>query len=252
MTANVKLALTVLGFLVCLILLGILADAPEPQPQKQPQTTERAAPKETEDTKLQTPPEVKEYSISVNPKVVAGTQVAAEISTNIPGSIEVMASLSLAGQSPEDTFIGATQRVTLADGTGQVNFDASKLPHGSYNFKASFYPRWGFKGEQARATGIQDSIEASSRVELTGSGESSENVVLRENGQKWVMENIHAGVPWDSALWREKFGDHQEITIDRYNPRVIKAYYFDSIDTTVFINVLKNEVTVWRLGKARH
>ena len=45
MTANVKLALTVLGFLVCLILLGILADVlPEPQSQQQPQTTERAAP----------------------------------------------------------------------------------------------------------------------------------------------------------------------------------------------------------------
>ena len=71
-----------------------------------------------------------EYSISVNPRVVAGTQVAADISTNIPGSIEVMASLSLAGQSPKDTFIGATQRVTLADGTGQVNFDAIETKTG--------------------------------------------------------------------------------------------------------------------------
>ena len=195
MAANVKLALTVLGFLVCLILLGILADAPEPQPENQPGTTERAAPKETEDTKLQTPPEVEEYSISVKPEVVAGTQVAADISTNIPGSIEVMASLSLAGQSPKDLFIGATQRVTLADGTGQVNFDASKLPHGRYNFEASFYPQWGFKDEQSRATGIQDSIEASSPVELTGSGESSETVALRKNGQSWVMENIYMGVP---------------------------------------------------------
>ena len=44
----------------------------------------------------------------------------------------------------------------------------------------------------------------------------------------------------------------EEIAIDRYNPKVIKAYYFSSNDITIFVNILSGEVSHWRLGQASH
>ena len=40
--------------------------------------------------------------------------------------------------------------------------------------------------------------------------------------------------------------------VTRYNPDIIKGHYFPDIDVTVFVNTLKGEVSVWRLGRASY
>ena len=38
----------------------------------------------------------------------------------------------------------------------------------------------------------------------------------------------------------------------RYNPGIIKGHYYPAIDMTVFVNTLKDEVSVCRIGRASH
>ena len=66
------------------------------------------------------------------------------------------------------------------------------------------------------------------------------------------MLNVEVGERWDPAFWEGKFGSMKELTIDRYNPNIIKAYYFESIDMTLIVNVLKGQIHTWRIGKAHH
>ena len=115
-----------------------------------------------------------QYEISVEATLDAATNnVEAQITTSIPGSIEVIAELSLAGQAPDELWIGIDKRVILQDGRGSVTLDGSELPSGDYDVEVSFYPRSGFKDDISRATGIEQPIHSRTAVSIVGSGESA-------------------------------------------------------------------------------
>lgn len=242
--------------LLLAVALGLAAGACGEAPARVEEAPELPGVPEDETARQEeTPPEVPavppgSYTLSVESASLEGDRLQATLATNIPGTIEVMASVNLAGQKPDDPWVGKSERVTLREGSGAVAFDTSDLPSGQYEVEASFYPRWGLKDDISRRAGATEELEATRPITIRGSGKSAAAEVRKKSGQKWVMENIIMGTPWDAADWRRRFGEAQQLTVDLYNPEIIKAYYFPSIDTTVFVNVLKGEVSHWRLGRA--
>lgn len=192
------------------------------------------------------------YKISAEPAVLPSGSVHVAIKTNIPGEIEVMANLSLHGQKDEEVWIGKDEKVRISKGSGEVTFATDDLPKGQYDVEVDFYPRWGFKDAPSRATGITKNLITISSVSLTGNGTSSADTQFKKNNQKWVMEHVATGDPWHPSDWTNKFGDYRELSVDRFNPKIIKAYYFPRIDMTVIVNTLKGEISTWRLGEAHH
>jgi hypothetical protein len=193
-----------------------------------------------------------DYEIAVNPDILPNGNVRLSLTTNIPGVIEVMAGLSLHGQAPDDVWIGKSERVRLTAGTGAVTFSTADLPPGRYDAEVNFYPRWGFMDARSRDSGISDGLGASSMLDLGGSGPSASDVQFKENGQRWVMQRVSMGDPWRPNEWIQRFGAYEELAVDRGNPEILKAYYFPRIDTTLIVNTLKGEISVWRLGRAQH
>ncbi|MBE0506642.1 MAG: hypothetical protein IBX50_07970 [Marinospirillum sp.] len=189
------------------------------------------------------------YSVSVSGRSLNDSQVHLVLTTSIPGTIELMASISLADQAPDDTWIGKNERVRLVNGIGQATFDVSDLPTGQYEVAANFYPRWGFQDEESRSSGVSESLEHSHPISLKGSGESSELVAQRNEDQQWVIENVIMGSEWDPSFWRDRFGEWEEFPVTTRNPDIISNYYFESLEMTLIVNTLKDEVVVWRMGR---
>lgn len=243
---------------ILFLALGLAACLSEPAENtdlgaKQATAQQRAEPLETPTLEASPPKAAEtpaEYSLSVDPQVLPDGRVRLEVSSNIPGTIEVMAGLSLQGQADDDVWVGKNERVRLTNGRGVVTLATSDLPKGKYDAEASFHPRWGFQDSTSRATGISENLSASSSLTLAGSGESAAEVQYRENGQKWVMEHVAMGDPWRPAEWVQRFGQYRELPVNRGNPEILKAYYFPRIDTTLIVNTLKREITIWRLGRA--
>ena len=192
------------------------------------------------------------YSLSVVPTLLPNGSVSLAIQTNIPGSIEVMASLALSGQGDYETYIGDGEKVSITNGHTTVNFDTDDLPSGDYDAEVSFYPRWGFKDATSRATGIAEKLTASVHLSIAGSGQSAADVQTKNAGLRWVMENVTIGDPWRPAEWQKRFGKYEKIPIDSraLNPKIIKAYYFPKIDVTLIINSLKGSIVIYRKGRA--
>lgn len=190
-----------------------------------------------------------EYAIDIQTEEIDRNTLKITASTNIPGIIEVMGSVSLAGQAADDVYIGESKKFILSQGAGQVVLDVSALPSGKYEAEISFYPRWGFKDEKSKASGIGSNIEVSKRIEIVGSGESAESASAREEGQRWVMLNVVVGTPWSTGELISRFGSWEEFPTKTRNPKIIKNYYFKSIDMTIVVNVLKDEVVTWKMGK---
>ena len=211
-------------------------------------------------------PVTAQYEIFVEPRMLDDSNVEVFITTNIPGEIEVvvdlalMADLVLASQAPDgvDVWVIGTHscNVSVCDGEGTVILDGSELPTGEYAVEATLYPWWGLKDDVSRCCGInQDfgySIDAAAAVTLTGSGESVEDVRRHNEGRRWVMSNFRMGQKWDPAFWVAKFGECKQLVVDYYNPAIIKAYYFASIDMTLMVNVLEGTIDTYRDGKWEH
>ena len=84
-----------------------------------------------------------EFNIDVVPTVIGPSEVEVEIRTNIPGTIEVMLGLGLAGQDSDDVFIGTGKRIRIENGQAIATVSKPDLPSGKYEVEVSFYPRWG-------------------------------------------------------------------------------------------------------------
>ena len=190
-----------------------------------------------------------DFTIELVAKVVGPSEVEVEVTSNIPGTIDVILGLDLAGQKPDDVFIGTDKRITLRIGRATAMIGKSGLPGGRYEVKASFYPRWGPQDNAAKAAGIESEIHARRTVMLTGTGESARSAQQRANNQRWVMENVHFGSRWDRSYWVRRFGNPQTLATTLWNPKIIKAYYFETLDLTIFVNELKSEVSHWRTGR---
>ena len=190
------------------------------------------------------------YTITVSPSTAAGGVVRLVITTNIPGSIEVMAGLSLHGQKEDDPWVGKNEKLRISNGQAELLIDASDLPKGKYDAEVDFYPLWGFQDSISKSTGIDEQVSGTAPIEITGTGGSSADLVAVKSGQRWVMENTTSGEPWHSRTWTQKFGKPEEVEVVGLNPNVIKAYYYSKIDTTVFVNELKGTISHYRLGRA--
>lgn len=191
-----------------------------------------------------------ELKIELVPTVIGPSEVEVEITSNIPGTIEVMLGLGLAGQDPDDVFIGTSKRITIKNGRATATVGKPGLPSGKYEVEVSFYPGWGPQDSVVKAAGANSEIHAIQTVTLKGTGESPEAAQQRENDQRWVTENVYGGTRWNRSYWVGRFGEPQQLTITRLNPKVIKAYYFNSLDMMIFVNELKGEVSHWRTGRA--
>lgn len=156
--------------------------------------------------------------------------------------------MDLVGQAKDDVYIGVSERIVVVDGSAEVELDVSKLPTARYMATASFYPRWGFQDDEARSSGIVENIEGTKKIKIVGSGVSRKRVEERERGQKWVMENVWMGTDWKPRVWKKKFGRWDELPVTSMNPNIIKNYYFETIEMTIVVNVLKQEVVTWKTG----
>jgi hypothetical protein len=156
------------------------------------------------------------------------------------------------------------ESVVVQHGTGKLVhaltlYDATRdtppaLPPGDYEAEVGFYPNWGFKDEESRRTGITKQIHATAPIRVHGSGESASTVALRRRHQQWIGENWVPGQRWDPASWHRRFGKSVEVPVSNAHLGILsrgeKAYYFPSIDMTIFVQTRTHEIDFWRLGKA--
>ncbi|MCJ9429412.1 hypothetical protein [Kordiimonas marina] len=189
-------------------------------------------------------------SIQVEARALDDHRVKFIITTDAPTPIQVMASVDLAGQKPNDTYVGYDQRVTLTGRVTTAVLDTAKasspLPSARYNATVDFYPRWGAKGN-SRAAHIPE-MHAKTKLRLVGGGKSRASIVLQNKRQKWVISTVYMGYPWDLRKFEKRLGKSEK------SPSTMShlhdAYYFPGADVTLLVNRLKNEVTIWRIGKA--
>lgn len=243
-----RVALGVLGTLVLLIVVaGLGSEEQAPVDNNQPPSP--TGPPTTES-------EPGDYTIDVDPVVTTdGKRVKMDISTDIPGVITVMASVSLANQKGSDIHIGTSKRVQLMNGKGTVRLSVADLPTGDYDAEVSFYPRWGFGGLSRTSVSIEEPIHSSKRIRIQGSGQTVLDRKTMDDGQNWVMTNIGSFTDsWDELEWKRRFGDFEEVPVSggTLNPKAIKAYYFPEIDMTIFVAILRTppEISHWRIGRA--
>ncbi|MDO9473068.1 MAG: hypothetical protein Q7J28_08425 [Caulobacter sp.] len=224
--------------MLCLAVLSLSAisacspaaeTAPKPEPEKQ-------APAE-------------KPSLKVDAKPISPDEVEFEVTTNVPTPIQVMASVNLANQKPDDVWIGYSDKVTLTGPVTTFVLDTSKarqpLPNSSYEADVAFYPRWGAEGNEA-AKGFPE-LSDTKVIELQGTGSTRSAAVRREELQKWVMLNVDMNTPWNEGEYVAKLGKHKKSKADLSH--LHDAYYFPDADMTLIVNRLKGEVTIWRQGR---
>ena len=191
------------------------------------------------------------YELSVKAHILSSTKVELTITTNIPLPVEVMASIDLADQRPDETYIGYTKRLRLALPVTVHVLDTSQarepLPSGNYEAVVSFYQRWGAKDGNPAAASIPD-MEAKQLIAFKGSGETADLVRSRNEKQNWVMENFVMNSPWNERYYIGRIGNYEKskATLSHLHD----AYYFPMADMTLLVNRLRNDITVWRLGRA--
>ena len=195
------------------------------------------------------------YWIRVNATPTGPYTVTVRITTNLPGTPTLAADMSLAGQADTDPYIGTHfKRVRITAGKGSVTLDGHRprdpLPAGKYNVTVSFHPMWNENRDTARKLNVTDSLTGSAPVHLKASGVSAQVTVQKKKAQGWVMRNLDMDTPMRDARLVERFGRYVELPLESGNPRVLKMWYFPSIDMTFMVNVLKDEVVLWRMGRA--
>ena len=190
------------------------------------------------------------YYLKLSAKVISKHEILFNVRTNIPLPVEVMASVDLANQKPEEIYIGYSKKIILQQSNQSfiLNVENKDLPNGDYNAKVTFYPRWGAKNGNHEAAKIKKPIHGSLVISLQGNGQTAESVKQKNSLQLWVMENIVIGTPWDKNTFVEKLGPFRELTVTNRNPKIIKAYYFPDADMTIFVNIYKNNIVTWRKG----
>lgn len=195
--------------------------------------------------------------LPIEPRIEVGSKVKTEnvveftIETNIPLPIEIMASIDLKNQKPDDVFIGASKKIKIDKSPLVFDFNIAdaKLPSGEYQTEVTFYPKWGAKNGNELASKIQTAISGSASIELSTSNESAEKTVEFNGKQSWVMDNVAIETPWDENKFKTALGNFEELQVTNRNAGIIKVYYFPEADMTIFVNKLKKSVLTWRMGK---
>jgi hypothetical protein len=68
--------------------------------------------------------------------------------------------------------------------------------------------------------------------------------------QMWAIKNINMGNQLGLDYLVEKLGRSESVRVTRYNPHIIKAYYFQDANITIFLNTHERSVSHWRIGRA--
>lgn len=180
--------------------------------------------------------------------------VEVAIETTIEGPIEIMVGVDLAGQAPDDIYIGAGEQITVQDGSAVASIpltrrDGTVLPAGKYEAVAAFHPRWGAKNAPKATRAISDIIAAVPvEINLHGSGQAASAVAARDEMQRWVMLNIVVGTQFDAEALEERLGVAERITVTN-RTGIILGWYYPDADMTIFENTLKGEVATWSVGR---
>jgi len=195
------------------------------------------------------PKAAQECTLLIHAKSTSEYTVEFTVKTNIPLPVNVMAGISLKNQKPDDIYIGYSKKIKLTSPKQTFIIDASskKLPSGDYMAEVTFFPRWGAKKGNPKASNIKQQISDSVELRLKGSGESSSDVDQRNKLQKWVMENVIIGTIWNKRTFVKQLGSYERIKADR---NLHEAYYFPEADMTIIVNIYKGTVSVWRMGRA--
>lgn len=213
------------------------------------------APQESADQVAETPIEAFEpesATLDLDARATGNTAVKFTVTTNMPLPVEVMASVSLAGQEGDDVYIGFDKRVTLDQPVTVFTLqgdDAKQLPAGEYIAEVSFHQRWGTENGNPDAAEVAD---MDAQVPLTlkgfGGGAVSAAAAKRKNEmQRWVMSNLGMNEEWDRARFEERLGPSRKgpSTLSKLHD----AYYFPEADVTLIVNRVRDEMTIWRLGE---
>ncbi len=196
--------------------------------------------------------EPEEYSITISNSSFNEYSVAYEIETDIPLPVEVMISIGLANLKPAESAIGTSERIKITQSPFVHSLDISnaELPSGMYETKVTFYSNWGAKNSNNGAKKIKGDITGKNQIELQTSYGTAEERKAKDKKQRWVIENVIIGTPWDIKKFNEELGEYEELKVTNRNPEIIKVYYFNEADMTIFVNKLKNNVATWRMGEA--
>ena len=192
------------------------------------------------------------YEIQVSAKPILNDEVKFNVQTNIPLPVKVAVSIGLKGQKPSDIYIGEWgEHVELkkSNQTFVIDIKDSDLPSGIYIAEVTFYPRWGAKNGSPRAKKIKTVITGTSEITLQGTGETIKSVQQKDKKQTWVMSNVIMGTLWDRKKFIDKLGNYEELKVTKWNPNIIKAYYFPKADMTFVVNIYSDTIETWRMGK---
>jgi hypothetical protein len=97
---------------------------------------------------------------------------------------------------------------------------------------------------------IEEEVRAVERISLGGGEQSASAAAARSEAQRWVALHLDIGAPWNQQAIERQLGSGQRFRISGdMNPNVIVGFYFERADTTVFVNVVRNEVAMWRYGR---
>ncbi len=90
------------------------------------------------------------------------------------------------------------------------------------------------------------------QVTLGASGGSAAAAQKKQAAQKWVMLNVDMGDSWAKTNLPGRYGQYVEVPLaaGHGNPKVLKMFYFPSIDMTFMVNV--GNLEVWRTGRASY
>lgn len=173
------------------------------------------------------------------------------VETNIPLPFEVMASIDLKNQNPDDTYIGASKRIKIETSPFTFDLDISeeKLPSGDYEAVVTFYPMWGADNGNELSKEIESKVECVYSISLSSSYGTVEERMGKDKKQLWIMNNVIVNTPWDNDKFINELGEYQELEVTNRNPEIIKSYYFSEADMTIFVSKPKKAVVTWREGK---
>jgi|GEM_PF-6602002 len=87
------------------------------QPQAEPQKSESGREEDFD---------ASDAALAVSAKALDDHQVKFEVETTLPLPVEVVASVSLKGQAPEDVYIGHSERMKIEDAQSTFIVDTSK------------------------------------------------------------------------------------------------------------------------------
>ena len=189
-----------------------------------------------------------EIYLTISAEELSSTKVRLEFGSNIPLPVEVMVGVDLADQKPDDIWIGASTRIWLRESKTVYVLDTSKkkLPSGKYDAEVAFYNRWGASNGNPAASTVPD-IVATSPIVLKGTGASASDRKRRDELQRWVMETIYMGYPWNPERIENRLGESELLQAEL---NLHTAYYFGDAGMTLLVNELKGTITVWRMGRA--